>query len=102
LLLLKLKLLKTKFRNKNSKKNILLKKINGGKKFGEFDFEKKTFNIFYRAENNDAIDLLPAKTLIFKLFLFKAVFIAVIVFDIKLNFKLEKFKLIINFSRKLL
>jgi len=51
-------------------------------------------------KNNDTIDLLLAKTLIFKLFLFKIIFIAVIVFDIKLNPKFKKFKLIINFSRK--
>jgi len=98
---LKLKFLETKSRNKSPKKKLLLKKINGGKKFGEFKFEKKAFVIFYRAGNNDAINLLPAGILIFKLFLFKAVFIAVTVFDIKLNPRLEKFKLITNFSRKL-
>jgi len=100
LLKLKLKFLETKSRGKNPKKKLLSKKINGGKKFGKFKFEKKAFVIFYRAGNNDAIDLLPAETLIFKLFLFKTIFIAVIVFNIKLNSKLEKFKLIINFSRK--
>jgi len=36
----------------------------------------------------------------FKLFLFKTVFIALTVFDIKLNNKFERFKLAINFSRK--
>jgi len=98
---LKLKFPETKSRGKSPEKKLLLKKINGSKKFGEPKFEKKAFVIFYRAGKNDVIDLLSAKTLIFKLFLFKAVFIAVTVPDIKLNTKLEKFKLIINLSRKL-
>jgi len=84
--LLKLKLFETKFRNKNSKKKILLKEINGNKKFGEPKFKKKVFIIFYRVENNDTSDLSPPKILIFKLFLFKTIFIAVTVFDVKLNF----------------
>jgi len=76
------------------------KKINGGKKFGEPKFEKKASVVFYRAGKNDAIDLSPAGTLIFKLYLFKTVSIAVTVPDIKLNIRLEKFKSTINPSRK--